>query len=187
MLKITLPVAPSVNSYLGYRVGYIGGRPIVQSYEKKETVQYKRYAKKVITREMKNQNWEQPQKGEYVFMYIDLYLDRKRKDADNFLKVSIDTLTLSGAILDDDIIIPRINNIYLDKNNPRMEITLEIAPKKGIFLTALHLDSFKTYNCNQCKKSTYKRPCGILQRALDNRIEPEIDINKNICYEKKAM
>ena len=54
MLKITLPVAPSVNSYLGYRVGYIGGRPIVQSYEKKETVQYKRYAKKVITREMKN-------------------------------------------------------------------------------------------------------------------------------------
>lgn len=187
MLKLVLPVAPSVNQYLGYKVVYIGGRPIAQSYEKKESKDYKKYAVKVIKREIEKQGWITPEKGKYIYMDIDLYLDRKRKDADNCLKVSIDALTLSGAIQDDDIIIPRFNNVFLDKNNPRMEIFLRVSDKKGIFFNDSHLEMFKVNNCNKCKKSTYKRCCGVMQKALDNRIEPDIDMNKNICYKKKIV
>ena len=186
-IKFTLHIAPSVNQYLGYRVVYIRGKHISQPYETKVAKEYKVFVKNIIHRELKKQDWTTPEKHEYVIMDLVFYFDRKRKDSDNAIKVMQDAIVDSCIIEDDDIIMPRVNNIYIDKYNPRVEVTLKLAPKTGIFDNPSHLKMFKSINCDKCKKSTYKRQCGIMQKALDNRIEPEINIIKNICYEKKAM
>lgn len=186
-IKFTLPIAPSVNQYLSYKVIYMRGKHIAQPFETKIAKEYKAYVKNIIHRELKNQQWIIPERHEYVIMDLVFYLDRKRKDSDNAIKVMQDAIVDSCIIEDDDIIMPRVNNIYIDKYNPRVEVTLKLANKRGIFDNPAHLKMFKVINCDRCKKSTYKRPCGILQKALDNRIEPEINIIKNICYEKRAM
>ena len=186
-IKFTLPIAPSVNQYLGHRVVFIRGKHISQPYETKIAKEYKLFVKNIIHRELKKQEWKTPERHEYVVMDLVFYFDRKRKDSDNAIKVMQDAIVDSCIIEDDDIVMPRVNNIYIDKYNPRVEVSLKLAHKRGIFDNSEHLKKFKELNCNKCKKSTYKRKCGVIQKALENRIEPEIDINKNICYEKKAM
>ena len=185
MIKFTLPIAPSVNQYLGYRVVYIGGRAIAQPYETRTAKEYKMYAQKIIRRELKHQNWNTPDKNEYVVMDMVFYFDRKRKDCDNAIKVMQDAITDAGIVIDDDTIMPVVSDVLIDKNNPRVEVFIYKSRKKGIFRNDLIYNEFLDRNCNSCKKSTYKRKCSILTKALDNRIEPEIDLNELVCREKK--
>lgn len=187
VFKVTLPIAPSVNQYLGYRVVYINGKAISQPFETKVAFEYKEYVKSIIHRELKKQEWVNPKENEYVVMNITYYFDRKHKDADNAIKVMQDAIVKSKIIPDDDIVIPKVKNIYIDKYNPRVEIELSISDKVGIFDNPQHFMNFKEDNCIQCKRNTYKRPCGVLKKALENRIEPEIDLIKMKCFEKKPM
>lgn len=186
-IKLTLPLPPSVNEYLGYRVVYINGKAISQPFETKIAKEYKTYVKNIVHRELKNQSWGCLDKEHYIEVNLIYYLNKKRKDSHNLEKVLFDSLMGAGLYPDDDILLPKTENIYIDKYNPRIELELIISEKRGIFNDSAHLKIFKEVNCDECKKSTYKRPCGILQKALGNRIEPEIDITKNICYEKKIM
>ena len=84
--------------------------------------------------------------------------------------------------MDDDIILYEVKDIYIDKLNPRVEIKISKSPKKGIFKSEEELDNFLEINCKDCKR--YKRNCSILRKALENRIEPQINKDKKICYEK---
>ena len=186
-IKLTLPLPPSVNEYLGYRVVYINGRAISQPFETKVAKEYKEYVKNIVHRELKVQDWNCIDKEHYIEVNLTYYLNKKRKDSHNLEKVLFDSLMSAGLYPDDDILIPRTNNIYIDKYNPRVEVELVMSEKRGIFDNQAHLNMFKSINCDRCKKSTYKRQCGVIQRALDNRIEPELNISRNICYEKKAM
>lgn len=186
-INLTLPLPPSVNEYLGYKVIYINGRAISQPFETKTAKDYKAHVKNIIHRELKKQPWECLNKENYLDIKLVYYLNKKRKDSHNLEKVLFDALMDAGLYPDDDILIPKTENIYIDKYNPRVELTLIISDKKGIFDNPEHLEIFREMNCEKCKKSTYKRKCGVIQKALENRIEPEIDISKNICYEKKAM
>ncbi|HSQ87975.1 RusA family crossover junction endodeoxyribonuclease, partial [Romboutsia sp.] len=115
------------------------------------------------------------------------YLNKKRKDSHNLEKVLFDALMGAGLYPDDDILIPKTKNVYIDKYDPRVEVELELATKLGIFDNAEHLQKFKTKNCSMCKKSTYKKPCGVLNKALENRIEPELNLEKLECYNKKSV
>lgn len=58
--------------------------------------------------------------------YVDLkfyFPNRRRKDASNGLKLLLDALT--GVIyVDDNLALPRIQEIRYDKENPRVEITI---------------------------------------------------------------
>lgn len=187
MIKFTLPIAPSVNQYLGYRVIYIGGRAMAQPYETRTAKDYKLYAQKVISRELKQQKWSAPDKGEYVVMDMAFYFDRKRKDCDNAIKVMQDAIVNAGIVIDDDIIMPVVSDILIDKHNPRVEVTIYKSSKKGIFKDDIIYNEFLDRNCKECKKSTYKRKCSILTKALDNRIEPEINLKELICNEKNPI
>lgn len=186
-INLTLPLPPSVNEYLGYRVVYINGRAISQPFETRVAREYKAYVKNIVHRELKKQSWKCLDKEHYIDVKLVYYLNKKRKDSHNLEKVLFDALMDAGLYPDDDILIPKTENIYIDKYNPRVELELTISKKRGIFDNPEHLNMFKAINCNKCKKSTYKRECGIMRKALENRIEPEINIVRNICYEKKAM
>lgn len=186
-LKLTLPLPPSINEYLGYRVVYIGGRPISQPFETKKAKDYKRYVKTVVKREIQRQNWEFKGKDEYLDIHLKYYMNKKRKDADNLGKVLFDALMEGGVYIDDDILIPKVDNVYIDKYNPRVELSISVSDKMGIFDNKEHLNTFMENNCLQCKRHYYKRQCSIITKALENRIEPQIDLDKLVCNEKKLM
>lgn len=186
-ISLVLPLPPSVNEYLGYRVVYINGKAISQPFETKIAKEYKEYVKNIVYRELKEQQWECLDKEHYINVELTYYLNKKRKDSHNLEKVLFDALMYAGLYPDDDILLPKTKNIYIDKYNPRIELELTISDKRGIFDNPAHLNIFRAVNCNKCKKSTYKRTCSIIQKALDNRIEPEINILKNICYEKRTL
>lgn len=182
-LNLTLPLPISVNKYLNYKVVWIGKRPVPQAYKPREVKDYEKYATQIIKREISKQNWSCSNKDNFIKVESVYYLEKKRKDSHNLEKVLFDVLVNAGVIPDDDILLPTTKNVYIDKENPRVELVISMADKKGIFYNMDHLHSFKEKNCNVCKRSTYKRPCGVMLRALDNRINlEEINIKDDVCY-----
>lgn len=183
--NLTLPLPPSVNEYLGYRVIFINGRYIPQPYSTKAAKDYTKYVATVVKRELKKQKWKINNKEKYINVDLIYYVNKKRKDADNMNKVLFDSLVKAGLFPDDDILLPKVHNIYIDSNNPRVEIFLSVSDKIGIFDDEEHLKIFNNNNCNKCKKSTYKRGCSIKTKALENRIQEEI--KNDICLKRNPL
>ncbi|MED4262034.1 RusA family crossover junction endodeoxyribonuclease [Priestia aryabhattai] len=180
-LVLTSPLPPSVNSYLNYKVGSSGRRKFVQAYPSEETVVYEQFFTDYVKDEIRNQKWQRPEKGKLVFLKMTFFLDRKRKDPSNFLKVPLDVLTKAGVYVDDDTALPLIERVYIDKNNPRIEIEIYESPSIGIFDDEEDLNSFFDANCSNCKKNV--ETCGVLKKLLDNRIIEEVD--GRTCLKKK--
>lgn len=180
-LILTSKLPPSVNNYLRYKVSRSGRRQFVQSYPSLETKQYENYFLPYVQEEIKKQNWIKPEKGKIVFVNMTLYLDRKRKDPNNLLKLPIDVLTDSGVWVDDDVVLPRCERVYIDSKNPRIEMEIYESDFVGVFNNLEELESFKKNNCDICSKDIKK--CSIFKRLLDNRIIDEAD--KNICKKRK--
>lgn len=183
-LKLSLHLPPSVNSYLGYKVVWVAGRNIAQPYQTKIAKDYKNHIKAIASREIKNQNWKCKDKNNYLEVELVFYLDRKRKDSHNLEKVLFDSLMDAGVYPDDDILLPVTKNIYIDKINPRVEITIRKSNKIGIFDNLEHFKRFKELNCDKCKKSNYKKGCSLMKKLLDNRLEPQINLIELNCYDK---
>ena len=183
MLKFTSPIPPSSNEYLGKRVSYAGGKPYVQVYKTKKAMDYERYMVKTLNRSSKEQEWVVPEKNEYVEMELVYYMNKLGRDIDDTYKLLIDALANAGLIINDDKVIPIPKNIYIDKDNPRIEVILKVSDKQGVFDSKEHLEEFTTKNCVGCNR--YDRNCSILKKALENRIQPEIDMNGLICNKRK--
>ncbi|MFR2314854.1 RusA family crossover junction endodeoxyribonuclease [Terrisporobacter sp.] len=186
MIKFTVPIPPSVNKAYGMKVEYRGGRAFPQRYLTSESRNYKKYVMLLIKRIMKENNIEYliKDKTSFVNLKMTVYIDKKRKDVDNMFKLLFDSIVDSGLIPDDDIIIYNIEDIFIDKLKPRLEIEMSISDKIGIFKNEKMMNKFKLENCSLCKKSNYKRQCSIFKKALENRIEPDINLKNNICYKK---
>ena len=183
MFKFTSPIPPSSNEYLGKRVAYAGGKPFVQVYKTKKAMDYEKYMVKTLQRESKQQGWEVPQKNDYIEMELVYYMNKLGRDIDNTYKLLIDALANAGMIINDDKVIPIPKNIYIDKDNPRIEVKLKISDKQGIFDNKDHSDAFISKNCVDC--SRYNRNCSILKRAYENRIQQEIDLETLECIKRK--
>lgn len=185
-INFKLPIPPSVNQAYGMRVQYMGGRAIPQRYLTQTAKQYKEYVSKTCKRIMKENNIDflVENKNEFIHMEFVFYFDKKRKDADNTFKLLFDGMVQSKMLLDDDVILYEVKNIFIDKNDPRVEVKIRKSEKKGIFNSEDELNIFLESNCHDCKR--YKRNCSNLRKALENRIEPQINKNENICYEKKS-
>ena len=185
-IKFTLPVPPSVNKAYGLRVQYMGGRAIPQRYLTTIAKEYKDYVSRTCKRIMKENdiNFLVENKDEFIEMELVYYFDKKRKDADNTFKLLFDGMVQSKMMVDDDIILYNVKNIYIDKLNPRVEIKITKSKKRGIFNSETELEKFLDINCKNCKR--YKRNCSILKKALENRIEPTIDKDKYTCTAKKS-
>lgn len=116
-LSIALPVPPSVNAIYYNTRG--GGRRLTKKAE-----HYIRDARAQINQAIEEQFWETQQKG--VWLYVDLvfyFPDRRRRDSHNCLKILLDTLE-SIVYVDDMYVMPRIQSVEYDKDNPRVELRI---------------------------------------------------------------
>jgi Holliday junction resolvase RusA-like endonuclease len=186
-LQSLIPV--SVNHYIKPR-GFIiwkGKTPIAQVslYETAEAKKYKKEFSKYIQNQVKIQGWELiPNKTQHFYIDCIFYFDRIDKDANNYFKLLLDSITETQLIwLDDNVTCERVNGIYYDSKNPHIDITIYPVSYVGIFPTSEQLQQFKS-NCISCSK--YKNgKCSILNKAIEGRIQNEIQDFQCMKYKIK--
>lgn len=181
-LKLVSPIPPSINSYLNFKIGRQSGKSFVQAYPSKQTEIYTDFFVNYVRDEIRQQGWEKPPKGQLVNVHLIFFLDRKRKDPSNFLKVMLDCLVKAGVFVDDDVALTIIDRLYIDKANPRINIVLEPSPAIGIFDNEQQFLEFKEKNCDRCKKN--QNSCSVLKAILDNRIVEDVP-NISSCLKIK--
>ena len=107
--------------------------------------------------------------------YIDaiFYFDRTDRDPNNYFKCMLDAITDTGLVwVDDNVTCERVQRIYYDSKNPRIELTIYPVDYIGVFDNASQLEQFES-RCVECNR--YKRNCSILQKAKEGRIQEDID------------
>lgn len=184
VLKLTITEFISVNHYLAYRTIIKNGKPMAMSYKTKEAKDFQKKFEQYVKEQVKIQNWDLPVDPAQHF-YVDavFYFPRLDMDCNNYFKVSLDSLTNTGLIWDDDnVVCERVQRIYYNSSNPRIEFTIYPVDYIGIFDNQEQLDEFED-KCNTC--SRYKRNCSILKKAKDGRIQEEIQ--DGICNKYKEV
>lgn len=179
LLKLNLPLPTSVNHIYGRnRFG--------STYLKKEGKDYKKINGEYIKEEVKKQGWTKLVEGEYCYLDEVVYMNVKGRDSDNLKKLTQDTITECQAVwFDDTYCLPRTNRVYIDSNNPRLEIIIKPVGNVGIFDNNEDYIDFKS-KCDECSK--YKEgKCSTYKKALESRIQDEIVLvdNKWTCSKFK--
>lgn len=182
-LKLVFPLPPSVNSYQRYRVKRVGRKTRVEAYPSEETETFYKNVIPYIREEMKKQGWKTPPRDKYVVIKCVFYLSKKGADADNYFKCSIDSLEKAGVVINDTFIIPVAEGVYIDKDNPRVELTSYVSDKIGIFDNEEEMENFRKRNCSLCRRRN-KDKCVVFKGFIDNRIHA-IDEDGN-CKEFKG-
>ena len=182
-LYLDISIPPGVNQYKKYRVIFQGGRPMAAPYLIKAAVDFKEHMKYVMTREAKKANWIIPEDSQYIRMSLIFYMDKLGKDADNHIKLIQDSLQESGLIKNDSKIIPVVKRLYVDKENPRVKVKLEVLPWIGVFENEEHKQEFIQLNCINCKR--FKRNCSILKTLQENKLMSDVDLLNKVCKKSK--
>lgn len=114
-LTMSIPIPPSVNHMYIHKKN---GSKIL-------TKKAKGYIKEIQTickKSKKEQGWKTDK--EYVWYVMDLYFyfpDKRKRDSHNCLKLLLDCL--EGLLFENDYyILPRIQYVTLDRDNPRVEV-----------------------------------------------------------------
>ena len=173
VLKLTITDFISVNHYLAYRVIMKNGKPMAMSYKTKEAKDSQKKFEPHVKAQVKIQNWNLPVDPAQHF-YVDavFYFPRLDFDPNNYFKVSLDSITETGLIwVDDNVVCERVQRIYYDSSNPRIELTIYPVDYIGIFDNQKQLNDFED-KCKTC--SRYARNCSILKKAKEGRIQEEI-------------
>jgi len=191
VLYLTSEVPPSINNdYLKPRAVMIHGKPMSMMYETKKAKDYKKKFKKHIKEEVKKQGFVR-EDGKYVMLEWTFYFARSNQDTNNYLKVPIDSITDSEMIWKDDNLSMNTDvDIFYDSKNPHVEIKLYYLDKIGIFKNQDELDLFVDNNCSNCKKGNkigQKGGCSFYKKALENRIQDEIDMEEMECSVRKPV
>lgn len=172
-LKLVSPIPPSVNHYLSYRAIMRNGKPLAMSYKTREATKYQQEFIKYVRKEVFNQRWK-PNRDKFQHYYIDadFYFPRIDMDCNNYWKCMFDAITETGLVwIDDNVTCERVNHIYYDSENPRIELTIRPTDYIGVFENASQMEAFEAI-CVGCKR--YKRNCSVLQKAKEGRIQREI-------------
>ena len=186
-INFTCKVPPSVNAAYWLTVIWRGTKPVPQKVLTDKARKFKEQTVKIIQREMEQMGitYLTNTKDKFIELKVNLFLDKKRRDADNIFKLLQDAIVVSGLVLDDDTIMPSVKNIVIDKFNPRVEVEIVISEKIGIFDSKQLYDAYLEFNCLKCKR--YDRNCSRLRKMKENRIvDPDMQypIQHNIrCKE----
>lgn len=183
-LKLISPVPCSVNHYIKPRGFICNGKVQVTLYETAEAKKYKKEFSEYVLQQIKEQNFNIiPNKTQHFYVDCIFYFDRIDKDANNYFKLLLDSITETQAIwIDDNVTCERVNAIYYDNKNPRIEINIYPVEYIGIFNSEKDFEDFK-FICKKCKK--YKEgKCNILKKAIEGRIQEEII--DGVCLKKKG-
>ena len=182
-LRLISPIPPSVNHYLAYRAIIKNGKPMAMSYKTAEATKYQKEFAKYVEQEVKRQNWDLiPNKEQHFYVDCVFYFDRTNKDCNNYFKCMLDAITDTQLVwIDDNVVCERVNRIYYDNANPRIELCIYPVDYIGIFDNISQLEEFET-NCIGC--SRYKRNCSILQKAKEGHLQE--DIVNFTCTKRKT-
>lgn len=179
-------IPPSVNHYLSYRAVIKNGKPLAVSYKPPEVVKYRKEFSEYVIGEVSKQNWDLiPNKNQHFYVDAVFYFKQTGQDCNNYFKVLLDAITDTQLIwLDDNVVCERVQRIYYDSNNPRVELRIYPVEYIGIFDNESQLNDFVS-NCIGCTR--YGRNCSILKKAKIGRIQPEI--HNGVCdkYKKKKQ
>lgn len=172
-LCLTSPMPPSVNHYLAYRAIMRGGKPVAMSYKTAEAVKYQFAFAEYVKEEAKKQGWVMSHDVfQHYYMDCWFYFPRTDMDCNNYFKCMADAITQSRAVWHDDRqLCERVQGIWYDKDNPRIELVIHPVDYIGVFSDASQLEQF-TSNCVCCTR--YSRNCSLLKAAKQGYIQPEI-------------
>lgn len=173
VLKLVSPIPLSVNHYLGTRAILKNGKPMAMIYETGDAKKYKKEFGKYIKEQVEVQKWiMSDNKTQHIYCDCVFYFDRVDKDCNNYFKLLLDSITESECVwIDDNVVCERVNRIYYDSKEPRIELTIYPVEYVGIFNNKEELCYFET-KCKSCKR--YSRNCSILNKAKEGRIQEEI-------------
>lgn len=151
-----------------------GGKPLSISYKTSESVKFGKEFSAYVLQEIESQGWDiEPNKEQHFYVDAIFYFPRTDMDANNYWKVLLDTITDTQKVwLDDNVVCERVQGIFYDSSNPRIELEIRPVDYIGVFKSASQLEEF-TSHCIGCIR--YARNCSLLKRAISGRIQPEID------------
>ena len=172
-LRLTSPIPPSSNHYLAYRAVIKNGRPMAMSYCTTEAKHYKEWLSKYVREEVTQQGWSlTPNKLQHFYVDTVFYFPRVDMDSSNYFKVMLDAITDTKLIwLDDNVALERVQAVYYDVDNPRIEICIHPVDYIGVFDNAPQLEAFVS-KCAGCTRST--RNCSLQNKAKEGKIQTEI-------------
>jgi len=182
-LYLTSPIPPSVNHYTAIRAINKNGRPMAMMYETKEAEDYKNAFKQYIKQQVLEQNWNMPLDKQQHF-YVDclFYFDRIDMDTNNYFKCMLDAITETQTIwVDDNVVCERVNGIFYDRKNPRIEMIITPVDYIGVFINEVEKNVFED-RCKTC--SRYSNNCSILRKAVEGRIQEEIEDGTCLKYKE---
>ena len=150
-----------------------GGKPTAMSYCTTEAKHYKSWFADYVREEVKRQNWTVvPQKNQHIYVDAVFYFPRVDMDSSNYFKVMLDAITDTQLIwLDDNVALERVQAVYYDSDNPRIELCLHPVDYIGVFDNAPQLEAFVS-KCADCTRGT--RNCSLQSKAIEGKIQHEI-------------
>ena len=154
------------------------------SYVTKDASRYKSEFKDYVINEVQKQNWNWvPNKEQHFYVDAIFYFDRLDRDCNNYFKVMLDAITDSQKIwLDDNVVCERVQRIYYDSENPRIELVITPVDYVGIFDNMSQYEKFVS-RCIGCTR--YSRNCSILKGAKAGKIQKDIESDRCNKYKKK--
>lgn len=161
-LKLVLPLPQSVNSSKIVKNGRI--------IHSQKTKNYLEHIPNLVSNLAHEHNWKMSDNpNQYVIANYTMFLPRVNCDAENFIKTTNDAITQSKSVwLDDNVVIPRIVDRFVDKDIPRVEVEIYLSDKVGIFKNQGKADKFID-NCKRCSRYRLGK-CSILTGASQNKI-----------------
>lgn len=153
------------------------GKPLAVSYTTNEAKRFKRDFSSYVKNAVKTQGWKTDlESSQHYYVDAVFYFPRSDMDANNYFKVMLDAITESNSVWkDDNVVCERVQAIYYDADNPRVELCIHPVDYIGVFKDASQLAEFES-RCVACKR--YKRNCSILRGALAGKIQSEITNNQ---------
>ena len=122
MKRLVLPIPPSVNH--SHRNIKQGKR--LMRVKTEEAKQFLHDAHWLAFEWMQTTGWEVPEAGEKIILrYWVYWKNNQRRDTDNIAKLLQDSLT-DVLYVDDRYVLPQAMDYSVDKQNPRLEIELEV-------------------------------------------------------------
>lgn len=119
-IRLFFPMVPSMNHM--YRTARNGSR-IMEPVARKLFVEIQDY----LDIEVKKQKWEPIYNTLVVTDLWFFFPDAARRDSHNMLKFLLDTM--DGILINDDYsLLPRTQDITIDRTNPRIEVVMYIKP-----------------------------------------------------------
>lgn len=181
-LVFNSPIPPSVNKYLDKSIKRYGrGYKGISFNKSQETLIYENHMRNTYHRLKLNTGWVTPPEDKFFKFKFTYFFHKKGCDPDNTFKLLFDCMVANGIIPNDTNIIIEIQDIFIDSNNPRIEVEMDVIEKMGVFKNEEQYNLFIENNCKKCKRHYYKKPCGSLNKYLNNYITEHLDLRNMVC------